>query len=451
MTHKSIREWGKIAIGAGGFSRPEADALLAAARRHPCSNIYGTNILVDAGRQLVAQQMVGVIAAPGCSLEILPKVDPDLPDAQCIEADKPDAVRARLVRMLDVALGLDISTGEPARLAIQRHTLLDVLIRTFTAKLIAEVRRGVPRRYCVEEDDLTALRGRLDAVRQFRVNGARPDRLACRFDELSSDTPLTRIMNAAVHFLCRFARHPDTRRRLTELRHLLSDIPLVPISRLPWKEVRIDRTNLRWKSLFRLARLLMQRDWQETGHDARAPEGVTLLFPMNDLFEAYVAALLRKGLRGTGIDVVEQGGRAFCLGEWTGAHLDRGHIFHTRPDILLRRSGQTVGIIDTKWKKLGAPSDKKHGVSQADVYQMMAYARLYSNGNLMLLYPETPGRVCGKRREFGVVGGMERLLIGTIDVSVEEGAILERLSRLALDLATASNSQLRPDTVVDAA
>ena len=55
----------------------------------------------------------------------------------------------------------------------------------------------MPRRYVGHEDDLSALRGRLDVKRQFTVLAASPQRLACRFDELSTDIALNRIMKAA--------------------------------------------------------------------------------------------------------------------------------------------------------------------------------------------------------------------------------------------------------------
>lgn len=45
-------------------------------------------------------------------------------------------------------------------------------------------------------------------------------------------------------------------------------------------------------------------------------------------------------------------------------------------------------IIDTKWKRLkGAIDDPKRGISQADVYQMMAYSQVYGCRQVMLLYP----------------------------------------------------------------
>ena len=315
MTHLTVHEWGGASVctescsnGSQGFTRAQANALLAAARAHPLANQHGTNILIDRHKEIIAGQMVGVIAAPGCSLEILPKIDS--------EAIEPDAtIRHRLVRMLDVALGLEIGDGQAATMARQTETLLDILIRLFADRLVAEARRGLPRAYLAREDDLPSLRGRLDVRRQFTALAVRPARLACRYDALSADTALLRIMKACVVLLRRHARVAETIRRLDELRFLLAEISDVPLSNLPWSQVCIDRTNRRWETLYGLARLFLKREWQATHHDVRAPHGITLLFPMNDLFEAYIAALARRALRGTEWTAYIQSGGLFCLVE----------------------------------------------------------------------------------------------------------------------------------------
>lgn len=426
MTHLTIHEWGHARIGEGGLTREQAHALHAAACEHPLAHEDATNILVLGRDRIIARQMVGMVSARGCSLEILPKVDPD---AETAESD--ETVRSRLVGMLDVALGLDLDIGAEAAIARQKNTLLEILIDAFATRLLAEVRRGLPRAYRQCAEDLPALRGRLDVTHQFTRNAVRPDRLACRFDQLEADTPLMRIMAAATVFLARHARMLGTRRKLDELRHSLADIPLMPITRLPWQAVRIDRTNRRWEALFRLARLLLQRDWQATHHAAKAPEGLTLLFPMHDLFEKYIAVLLRRALAGSGIEVIDQGGHRACLGAFTGQYLEHGDVFRTMPDIMLRRRGEIVAIIDIKWKKLSSdPLDRKHGVSQADVYQLMAYARLYRTAELMLLYPGQPGQGCSERAQFGIAGGRERLRIATADVSLDKQVLAEALRQL---------------------
>lgn len=220
-----------------------------------------------------------MVAGRGCSLEILPKVDPDSVE------EGTATVRSRLVHMLDVALGLDLSTGEATAMAHRADSLLELFITLFVDRLLAEVRRGLPRLYRSREEDLRALRGQLHVGRQFTVNAVRPDRLACRFDELGADVPLMQIMKACVLLLTWHARAADTQRKLSELRFLFADISDVPSGALPWREVRIDRSSRRWRTLLELARLLLGTRWQETRADARAPEGVTLLFPMNELFE----------------------------------------------------------------------------------------------------------------------------------------------------------------------
>lgn len=428
MSHYTVHEWGQLKIGGGGgeIALSHGEALHAAACAHPSAHEDGTNILVRRHDRLVARQMVGMISAPGCSLEILPKVDPEG------RPEDEHQVRRRLVRMLDIALGLDISMSSTADMARQNVTLLDILIRAFGDKLLAEVRRGLPRRYQQCEDDLPCLRGRLDVVRQFTVNAVRPDRLACRFDQLDANTPLMQIMAATVNYLSKHVHRHDTERIFTELRHSLADITPMPAQRLPWSEVRIDRSNRRWESLCALAKLLIRRDWQATHHTNAAPQGLTLLFPMNDLFEEYIAALLRRGLVGSDIQVTTQGGLRHCLGDFVaGECLEKATLFQTRPDIILRRGTHIVQIIDTKWKKLSLDTQaRKHGVSQADVYQLMAYARIYESGNLMLLYPEAPGQICGLRKDFGIAQGTERLRIATIDISLDEELLASRLKAI---------------------
>lgn len=428
MTHLTVREWGRVGVHGGTgprpentYSRSEADALLRAAWRHPLASGQGTNILVHGRNELIAQQVVGVIAAPGCSLEILPKID-NAAD------DKDEMIRARLVSMLDVALGLELGHGQALAMARQKETLLDILIRLFADRLLAESRRGLPRAYQARQEDLPTLRGRLDVVRQFTHHAVRPDRLACRFDFLAPDTPLLRIMKACVSMLRRHARALETQRRLDELRFLLADVSDVPAGALPWSDVRIDRTNRRWERLMDLARLFLKREWQRTDHHAKGGEGITLLFAMNDLFEAYIAALARRALRDTPMTVRAQSGLRSCLVE-EGSGSER---FRTRPDILVMRDGETVMLIDTKWKLVGRnPEDRKRGVSQADVYQMMAYARLYDCRDVMLLYPHHAG-LGPEALEVGytIRSGGERLRVASVDLLPGASAVVRRIGAL---------------------
>lgn len=331
--------------------------------------------------------------------------------------------------MLDVALGLKLGDGQALSMARQKETLLDILIRLFADRLLAETRRGLPRAYMAQEEDLAALRGRLNVIRQFTHHAVRPDRLACQFDTLLPDTPLLRIMKACVLLLRRHAHALETQRRLDELRFVLAEVRDIPVSALPWTQVRIDRTNRRWESIYELAKLFLKREWQRTDHDPKAGQGITLLFAMNDLFEAYVAALVRKALLGSDLTVHSQGGSRYCLMEEGEGGNPR---FQTTPDILIKRHEQVDLVLDTKWKLIGRnPEDKKRGVSQSDVYQMMAYARLYRCRDLVLLYPHhTALGAPALAIKYRLAEGGERLKVASIDVTKSTAEVIQSLREL---------------------
>lgn len=323
-----------------------------------------------------------MIAAPQGALEILPKIDV----AEADPVARNAAIRKRLIHMLAVALDLRIDLGRMTELDWQRDTLLEILIRVFADKLAEAVRRGMPRQYRRDEDDLATLRGALNVTRQFTRHAVNPSRLACRFDELSADIALNRILKATVSHLARASTSPANLQKLRELGFVYADVAEVPPAALSWSEVILDRTNRSWFELLAMAKLFLFGRYQTTS--AGAGQGTALLFEMNALFEEYVGRLIARCLSGTQFSVHLQGGRLFCL---TSEPDGRG-LFQTRPDIIIRRGGKVVHIIDTKWKRIAARvDDRKNGVSQSDIYQMMAYGHLYDAERLTLLYPRHQG------------------------------------------------------------
>lgn len=313
-----------------------------------------------ARRTLRAGQVVGVLSVPGATLEILPK----------IEGRDDMAVRNALTRMLSVALGLPVGGHEASSMGTQREDLLEVVVRLFSTQLLAAARRGLPHRYRHKEEELPLLRGKLDIRRQLVRQAARTHLLSCTYDELSVDTPLNRVLRAAVRRLAAVARTADNRRRLDELQ---ARFDLVGDSADPLREpVRLDRTNTAFHRLHALARLLLGGDWQNTTSGEQ--EGFALLFAMNDLFEAYVGRSMKVALARVPVRLQRQDRHAL--------RGPAGGLFALKPDIVV--DGDIV--IDTKWKRLD-PAKATLDVAQSDVYQMLAYARAYRAKRIVLLYP----------------------------------------------------------------
>lgn len=425
MPAYTVREWDKLAYGEGDGQIParHADRLAGLAARSAFAGRGGGGVLEHGRHALRARDVVGILAAGDASLEILPKIDV----APGGTRDHQDAaIRKRLVHMLAVALDLKIDLGVVTDLAWQRETLLEILIRIFCEKLTEALRKGMPRRYVGREEDLPTMRGQLDITRQFTRHAVNPSRLACRFDLLSEDTPLNRIMKAAVVRLMRLSRRSANQQRLRELAFIYADISEVPIAELRWDEVIIDRTNRSWQELSTMARLFLRDRYQTT--TSGAGQGTAMLFEMNALFEQYVGRLIARAVAGTDLTVSLQGGRLFCL----SAQDSERRLFQTKPDILIRKGDMVAHVIDTKWKRIASRiDDPKQGVSQGDIYQMMAYAQLYRAPRLTLLYPHHPGlgaedRVHARHR---ITGHSTILETASIDVSngTDMLALLRRL------------------------
>lgn len=413
MLH-TLREWEEWRVGENGLTGREANRLHAAAETAAAR--LKAPVLARTSRGLKAGQVVGILSIPGRAVEILPKID-----------SKDGAVRTALIHMLSVARGLRIADGELAALDTQRRDVLELLARLFADRLRAAVRRGLPRRYAEREEDLGMLRGRLDVKRQFTHLAIRSDKLACRFDELSEDTPLNRVLKAAVMRLARIARSAENVRVLAEL---AARFESVGDSRLPLREpVRLDRTNTAFHDLHRLARLFLAGEWQSTA-SGRAP-GFALLFSMNKLFEEFIGRRLRRALAPRPVRLQHGGSYALEDEDGTG-------IFRLRPDAVIDSPTGPV-IVDTKWKRLN-PRERYLEISSSDIYQMLAYARAYGAARAILIYPwiaEIGGRD-GILRRWKAANANCRLDIATVDVGKPHD-VIDILRRIVESGGTGEN------------
>ncbi|MEI4488582.1 hypothetical protein V8J36_20495, partial [Frigidibacter sp. MR17.14] len=136
--------------------------------------------------------------------------------------------------------------------------------------------------------------------------------------------------------------------------------------------------------------------------------------------------------------VSAQGGHRDCLFEESTGR------FRTKPDLIIRQGDRTVLVIDTKWKRMSPRiDDPKQGVSQADVYQLMAYSQLYQCQNVMLLYPHygdlppDPIRTC---YAIANAGAKENLVVATLDVTGPSRAHVQALEALVQSVLSKSEA-----------
>lgn len=364
-------------------------------------------------------QYVGAVRLARRTVEFLPKIE--RPEGDC----PLPAVRHNLLQMLLTAHDLEGATPGQAALESTTDGWLDILMRLFARALADQLRRGLIRRYRSEADDLPTVRGRLQIEVQLRRNLVHRERSACEFDEFDEDHALNQLFRVAIRRMLGVATGNATQQALRELLPAFEGVSDVEPSADWLNRVTLDRISERFALPLGMAKLFLHG--ATTGLYAGDRDSFALLFDMNELFEKYVARTLRRHLRGSGFEVSIQDSPFHLVRDAQTGH----RLFKLRPDIVVRKGGMAHCIIDTKWKRL-SPEERKLGIAQGDLYQMLAYAESYASAAVLLVYPWDPagGAHLSVRKQLVFEGGRQSTVtVG--EVALDELAdIGERLADL---------------------
>jgi len=330
-------------------------------------------------RAIQVTNHVGLIRTScGYQIEVLPKIGKAMP---------VDQARDLLVGMLSCLGDFRHILADEASLAATRMPLHDVFIRHFLDATQALIRRGLRGGYVTRTGQLSCLRGKLLISDQIRRHSVRRDRFTAEFDDFEHDRPENRLLHTALRRVLDLCHCEELRRRARELRFVFADIPESPDIAGDLRLVRRERDMQHYERPLAWARLLLLGWNPLTGTgEHRAP---SLLFPMEALFEAFVAHHLARQLS-PGYRLRPQP-RSHHLID----HLDRPW-FQLRPDLVVAEGtdGGDQVVLDTKWKLIDAQrgnSQDKYLLSQGDLYQLHAYGHRYlkARGDVVLIYPKT--------------------------------------------------------------
>ena len=242
------------------------------------------------------------------------------------------------------------------------------------------VKHGIKSAYVAREDNLNFYKGKLVVNEHIRRNAAHRERFYVHYDEYLVDRAENRLVKATLLKLQSITNSAENQK---EIRQLLTSFEMVRPSVNHQKEfskVVIDRNTKDYDILMRWSRVFLLNKSFTTfsgGTSARA-----LLFPMEKLFESFVARQLKKVLLDLDWEVSSQDTGYFLF--------DSPRQFALRPDIVITRDDGSKIILDTKWKSLIDKPRINYGISQADMYQMYAYSKKYGTSEIWLLYPVNP-------------------------------------------------------------
>lgn len=257
--------------------------------------------------------------------------------------------------------------------------LLPALVSFFARSAETTLARGLFHHYRHEEDDLLALRGRIDFVRQFRRGGVLVP-MACEWDNFTADVDENRCLIAAIRLTLRVPDVPhDDRRRLRRLLAALDGVaePTASVALDRLDRIQYTRLNEHYRPALRLARLILANCTLQDQHGDTAASAFML--DMNQLFEDFVTARLQRTLRGR-LDVRAQ----------ARTYFDDERRVPMRPDLVFECQGRRVGVADLKYKLADGDTDTASTAGplarQGDYYQLLAYTTALNLKEGTLIY-----------------------------------------------------------------
>lgn len=320
-----------------------------------------------------AENFVGVIRTPfGTTIEILPKIT---------QVETVWESKNILFDMILVSQGISPKYLNEANLKSKDKSLSDWVVSIFISELEKLIRRGIKQDYFDLEEEQYFLRGKLDFNKYIQNIGGKKNIFPIRHNSFGFNNAENRLLKSALEHIVKMTADANKLRISNKYLSLMDEIPFSLNIKEDFNKWRKERLLMHYSAIRPLCELILMQKNPLATHGI--DEGVSLLFPMERLFESYVRKYLGDDLK-----------NSFVLGKKvTYKYLMKqkeNSLFRLKPDFVVQHDGVDVLVLDAKWKTLSVDS-KKYGISEKDLYQMYVYSHVYLNfkGHILLIYPAT--------------------------------------------------------------
>ena len=336
--------------------------------------LMGISYKKGVGEVITAKNYVGMISMKdGTTVEILPKI--------CSKIDDKDGSEAKklIVKMLKTLRKSPFKNIQTSTVNIAKMDIFEIFIRMFVEEIFTIVKHGLKCTYDTVEENSNRFKGKMLFSKQIKFNFAHKERSYVEYDEFNTNRSENRLIKSTLSLLYRQTKSSKNKTDIKTLLNAFSEVPESVNYDTDFSKCISDRNTKDYSRAMIWCRIFLKG--KSFTSFAGSDVAYALLFPMETLFESYIACLIKKEINSDEYTVSAQ--------DKTYHLFEKPEIFSLRPDIVItRKSDNTVFVMDTKWKLLN-DVPPTYGISQSDMYQMYAYQKKYNAENVTLIYPST--------------------------------------------------------------
>lgn len=263
-------------------------------------------------------------------------------------------------------------------LSDSKSDFLEVLIYLFSKYTRNLLGSTIYQQYQEIHKDITFIKGRVDTSAYINRSLATGNwhSLPCIYNEFVMDNEFNRIIKHVSKMLLHASSQPDNKRYLSEILFILDDVSDVIASVEQCKRINFNPIYKDFETVRDYCSLFLQNSISFSYKNEL--KLFAFLLPMEYVFEDFISGFIDKELN----DISS-------ISQKKSLYLDESKSFALIPDLYIKSNDRTI-IADTKYKIVYSDeSDPKKGISQADLYQMLAYSVRFNVDHINLYYPDT--------------------------------------------------------------
>jgi 5-methylcytosine-specific restriction enzyme subunit McrC len=337
---------------------------------------------------------VGVIKIDGTTINILPKIFYDEKNPERSQEELND-IQANILWWLSYNRKLKFPKAK-SQLGSFKNNFLEVLIHLFATYTREALSHCLYQAYSEFDKDLSYMKGRINVNRYINdhISKGNWHKLACIYEAFEFDNLFNRIIKYVSRILLGTSENKENKKLLSEILFLLDEVTDAKVDFKDCDKVKLNPLHNKLQTVLDYCRLFLSNSI--TFEYKEKFKVFAILLPMEKIFEDFIFGFIEKNLN----DAFEmknlkrQKSDLSLASLYENDILVHNNVFNLQHDIYFEYEGKKF-VADTKYKLTydagiePSGQEHKHGVSQADLYQMVSYAIRRDAKDVYLIYPQS--------------------------------------------------------------
>lgn len=330
---------------------------------------------IHKSNELKSNKYVGVIHYEGNKINLLPKIFFD--SEKDYSTNEVNQIQNHILWWLSYCRKIKFPNYQTS-LGSAKSDFFEVLIYLFSKYTRELLNSSIYQQYQEVNRELSFIKGRLNTNQYINENLSKGKwhKLNCSYDAFVFDNEFNRIIKFVTTLLFNVTSSQDNKKNLREILFILDEVSDERATAEQCSRISFNPMFGEFETVRDYCQLFLTNcisfDYK---NDLKL---FAFLLPMEYVFEDFIFGFIDKELE-----------KVTAKAQRSDTYLDEGKAFNLKPDLWLKTEHTSL-IADTKYKIVYSDEkDPKKGISQNDLYQMLAYAIRFEVDEIILFYPNT--------------------------------------------------------------